>query len=376
MPNRPASCNGHFGRGWAGEIMPVRLSTTYYRDVQDVLVVTEGRRNLINLFSLNGDKELCLADSEDWRRERAQALGFHGVDHSSIVARPENKPAPDYVLPMAQPAPAAFTHPVHRGSRSEATSPRKAVHDEPVRLQHRLNEDAPIRGQKPSKIVNSSWPRQLVAIATFGALALGGGLGWILRGEQTLEKPKAPTASTKLDAPLRTTSPPARALELVPGATLQGDEPANREASEIAVPEPGASPMDRGTLPRAGLVFEKSIIAATPGAGRAGGGRWSHPARPLALPNYDFSPSFNCRRATATVNRMICRDRELAVLDRRMSAAYYSAAGSLDAAHSREIDAQQTRFLNLRGRCRSLACVTDVYRNRIAELSDRQLDER
>jgi uncharacterized protein len=101
-----------------------------------------------------------------------------------------------------------------------------------------------------------------------------------------------------------------------------------------------------------------------------GRGRFTAP-RAVAASGRDFSPSFNCRRATAWVNRTVCNDEELAALDVRMSDAYGRAIAAAGPARERRIDADQADFLADRARCRTAACIDRAYRIRIDALDPR-----
>ena len=80
--------------------------------------------------------------------------------------------------------------------------------------------------------------------------------------------------------------------------------------------------------------------------------------------------SFNCRRATSQVNRMICASESLAALDREMSAVFNSARDRADPSVRDALDDSRVDFLNRKQRCSSEACIARVYQERIADLED------
>jgi len=79
-------------------------------------------------------------------------------------------------------------------------------------------------------------------------------------------------------------------------------------------------------------------------------------------------PSFNCRGARSTSERMVCSDPELAALDRRLNAAYEDAIAA--GASRRELRAEQDRWLSTReAAAPDPDAVAQVYRRRIRELN-------
>lgn len=80
------------------------------------------------------------------------------------------------------------------------------------------------------------------------------------------------------------------------------------------------------------------------------------------------SPSFNCRNARTSSERMVCGSGALAAADRRMSAVYYSQMANADAAAKRALRRTRDQFLARRELCSSQSCVARVYEERIAEI--------
>jgi hypothetical protein len=79
-----------------------------------------------------------------------------------------------------------------------------------------------------------------------------------------------------------------------------------------------------------------------------------------------LAASFDCRRASARVEVLICSDPTLSALDDQLDASYKAAdAGrALPALHE-----EQRTWLAQRARCGDAACLADLYRRRIADLS-------
>jgi uncharacterized protein len=125
-------------------------------------------------------------------------------------------------------------------------------------------------------------------------------------------------------------------------------KPAALEGSEVLI-DNFASINDTKLLPAAG--------AAAPPA-QAGSG-----------------PSFDCAKATSTVEKLICNDAGLAALDRKLAAAYakgVSPGSDWSDRDKNESRAAQRAWLGERERCEKTAdvkrCVTAIHQRRIAEL--------
>ena len=95
----------------------------------------------------------------------------------------------------------------------------------------------------------------------------------------------------------------------------------------------------------------------------------------LALPaTAQSGPSFNCGGALNPVEQAICRDPDLAILDREIAALYQAAqlGPDMDAGRQSELTARQRGWIASRDGCTSApelsACVTAVYGQRIYEL--------
>ena len=88
-----------------------------------------------------------------------------------------------------------------------------------------------------------------------------------------------------------------------------------------------------------------------------GASGWGVPAR---------AASFDCARATTTVERTICGDAELSRMDEALDQAYRAALASPQAGAARD---GQRAWLAGRNRCTTAACVRDAYAARLAQLS-------
>ena len=160
--------------------------------------------------------------------------------------------------------------------------------------------------------------------------------------------------------PATVPAPPAASLPVGSSPRAEGSPAAvqyraeKRARGPVTTGENSASRPDRPSEPRGRLSASR--------------GRFTAP-RAVAASGRDFSPSFNCRRVTSWVNRMVCNDEELAALDMRMSDAYGGAIAAAGPAGDRRIDADQANFLGQRARCRTAACVDHAYRIRIDELA-------
>lgn len=83
-------------------------------------------------------------------------------------------------------------------------------------------------------------------------------------------------------------------------------------------------------------------------------------------------PSFDCGKASATVEKLICADAELAALDRRLAAVYAEAEGKAGAPVPSWLRAEQRGWVKGRDDCwkapEPRSCVQDEYQRRIVEL--------
>jgi uncharacterized protein len=74
--------------------------------------------------------------------------------------------------------------------------------------------------------------------------------------------------------------------------------------------------------------------------------------------------SFDCRKATTAVERMICADAELSTLDEQMAQAFSDARQHVETS----VIGQPAWLKNVRNRCANVECLKDTYQKRIAHL--------
>lgn len=98
-------------------------------------------------------------------------------------------------------------------------------------------------------------------------------------------------------------------------------------------------------------------------------------AAALSLPALAASPSFNCAKATHEAEKMICKDGELADLDRSLSQLYRIVLENSSPRAQEALKSDQRIWVNARNDCRKAddmrGCIADEYRTRIGELKDR-----
>lgn len=110
------------------------------------------------------------------------------------------------------------------------------------------------------------------------------------------------------------------------------------------------------------------MIAVTLAAGLAGGA--------AAAPRHGIGytgPSFDCAAAKKRVEKMICASRSLSAKDGEMAAAYSSfieqyREGGGEGTDVSPFEEEQRAWLARRDRCRTSACLHDLYDNRIEAL--------
>lgn len=81
--------------------------------------------------------------------------------------------------------------------------------------------------------------------------------------------------------------------------------------------------------------------------------------------NSSFAASFDCQKASRSIEKMICSNDELSSLDEKLSVVYArSIAASAD--KGAEVSAQRQWLRNYRDRCDNSACAIDAYKKRLA----------
>ena len=79
-----------------------------------------------------------------------------------------------------------------------------------------------------------------------------------------------------------------------------------------------------------------------------------------------LAASFDCQRASTRLEVMICSDPTLSALDDQLDAGYKAA----DARHAvPALREEQRAWLAQRARCADAACLGDMYRHRVVDLS-------
>ncbi|MBK1718683.1 lysozyme inhibitor LprI family protein [Thiocystis violacea] len=95
----------------------------------------------------------------------------------------------------------------------------------------------------------------------------------------------------------------------------------------------------------------------------------------LSLPAFAARPSFDCGQATHEAEQMICKDAELARLDRELTHLYAQVMDDIPVRDQKELKAEQRGWVKGRNDCWKSSdqrgCIADAYRDRIDELEDR-----
>ena len=90
---------------------------------------------------------------------------------------------------------------------------------------------------------------------------------------------------------------------------------------------------------------------------------------------WSASPSFDCAKASSEVEMMICKDAELAELERRLASLYAVLLKNTPTSEQTMLKAEQRGWVKGRDDCWKSddlrGCVEAEYRSRIAELRDR-----
>jgi uncharacterized protein len=82
------------------------------------------------------------------------------------------------------------------------------------------------------------------------------------------------------------------------------------------------------------------------------------------VPSSASAQSFDCRKATTAVEKMVCGDADLSMLDLQMARAFTDARKSVDAAAVGQV----AWLRDVRNRCVNVDCLTRVHQARIAQL--------
>lgn len=89
-------------------------------------------------------------------------------------------------------------------------------------------------------------------------------------------------------------------------------------------------------------------------------------ASPLA-----HAVSFDCTKASTSVEKEICTDPLLGRLDDALSENYkYMLAANIGDGAKRDLKASQKKWLAVRNRCANKSCLIETYRQRVDEVCD------
>lgn len=310
-----------------------------------------------------------MSSGEDWRRRRADELfGTDPTPWFIKAARTAPAPTDDAVLPIAKDAgdslqPPNKLHPPPAGTRQRALTER------PITVLRRPAVDKPGRTQFRRR---STFPwLPLVALV---ALIVAGAVGWLARTYLDPQGSWPAVATSPVPVPTPpVVGPPLAAPRVVTPSPVLVAQPSTLIAPDGS--EPVASPVEPKTISR------HVPLRARPAPRHAKHARTAPTTRlkPRSAPAAKMAPakaaavlaskpSFDCRHSHGDIARSICRDRQLATLDRRLATRFAALDRSVDAATVQRIHHGQTSFLNRRQNCASRACLVALYRGRLHEL--------
>lgn len=89
----------------------------------------------------------------------------------------------------------------------------------------------------------------------------------------------------------------------------------------------------------------------------------------LIISPLSFAASFNCEKATALDEKIICSNRVLNDLDVEMSVKYHFLHGLFPMGTSGEMLDDQAAWLKQRQKCKDTVCLLKIYRQRINQLN-------
>jgi uncharacterized protein YecT (DUF1311 family) len=182
------------------------------------------------------------------------------------------------------------------------------------------------------------------------AVAAAGAAAPTQQAAEPRSEPRGTVQVTTVEPQTAAPAAPVRRAEAAPRPTQAAPTPAPQAPAQRADPAPARAP-DREAYAQARRQ-ESGPTAAEVAAARPREGR---------------GPSFNCRYARSTSERLVCDDGELAALDRRLNAAFEDAIAA--GAPRRELRLEQDRWLAQReAAAPDRNAVRDAYRRRIREL--------
>jgi len=95
----------------------------------------------------------------------------------------------------------------------------------------------------------------------------------------------------------------------------------------------------------------------------------------LSVPAHAAQPSFDCSKASHEAEQLICKDAELAALDRSLADLYSVVLKHTPASEQKRLKAEQSGWVKGRNDCWKSSdqrgCIKSEYELRIRELKDR-----
>ena len=95
----------------------------------------------------------------------------------------------------------------------------------------------------------------------------------------------------------------------------------------------------------------------------------------LNAPTHAAQPSFDCHKATHEAEQLICKDAELAALDRSLAELYSTVLKNTPASERKPLKTEQSGWVKGRNDCWKASdprgCIKSEYEARIRELKDR-----
>lgn len=190
------------------------------------------------------------------------------------------------------------------------------------------------------------------------------GLPWTGDDLAALE-PGPPPATLEPQSPLRRSATTPPASNGSPAAQLPLPPPMARVASRPAPePPPPAAHTTVNPAPAKPAAAPAARTTAAPPPPRVA-------AQPAPSPP---RPSFSCRFARTRGEIAVCRNGNLANLDRQQAILYSQSWALADAAKRTRLLRSHRKFVARRDRCRSDACASGVYLARLREVSSIMMD--
>lgn len=82
-----------------------------------------------------------------------------------------------------------------------------------------------------------------------------------------------------------------------------------------------------------------------------------------------FAASFDCAKAKTQVERMICKDRKLSAKDSQLAGLFRDHLQSVGPTYAPSRKRDQRAWLRQRNACQDLACLNQLYDDRILQLT-------